>query len=232
MSQPTSRPQGLASSLIERDACGVGFVANIRGEASHKIVETGIEVLKRLEHRGACGCDSETGDGAGVLLQIPDRLLRECAAELGFALPAAGRYGVAMCFLPPGEAPRAWAIAAIENACRAAGLETLGWRDVPVVVIDPETGQRYVGSVADSKRPHIAQLFVATGNPAERPAEEEELERRLYIARRAAEQQLAAEGGDVAYHSYICSASCRTIVYKGMLVSSQLDGFFPDLRSR
>src|SRR5262245_62402520 len=98
MREPTGREQGLTSSLIERDACGVGFVANIRGEASHTIVETGIEVLKRLEHRGACGCDSETGDGAGVLLQIPDKLLRARAAECGFELPSAGHYGVAMAF--------------------------------------------------------------------------------------------------------------------------------------
>ena len=129
MQEQSSRQQGLASSLIERDACGVGFVANIRGEASHAIVETGIEVLKRLEHRGACGCDSETGDGAGVLLQIPDRLLRECAHELGFELPAAHHYGVAMCFLPPvgpdgdAEAVKAqqWAKKAIEAASVRAG---------------------------------------------------------------------------------------------------------------
>ncbi|HEY2774546.1 MAG TPA: glutamate synthase large subunit [Candidatus Binatia bacterium] len=227
--QPTSqegKPVGLGSSVVERDACGVGFVANIRGEASHAIIETGIEVLKRLEHRGACGCDSETGDGAGVLMQIPDRLLRECTAELGFTLPPAHRYGVAMCFLPPAPRERQATVLAIESACRRAGLRPLGWRDVPVVIVDAESGQRYVGTVADSKRPHIAQLFVA----AERDMEEEELERRLYIARRVAEHAIAAEGGDIAYHGYICSFSCRTIVYKGMLVSSQLDGFFPDLR--
>jgi len=226
MREQSSRQQGLTSSLLERDACGVGFVANIRGEASHTIVETGIEVLKRLEHRGACGCDSETGDGAGVLLQIPDRLLRARTAELGIELPGAGRYGVAMAFLPPAPKAREWAAAAIEAACRKSGLSPLGWRDVPVVIVDPETGQRYVGTVADSNRPHIAQLFVK----AEREMEEEELERRLYVARRTAEHAVTAEGGEIAYHTYICSFSSRTIVYKGMLVSSQLDGFFPDLR--
>jgi len=218
--------RGLSESVVERDACGVGFVANIRGEASHTIIETGIEVLKRLEHRGACGCDSETGDGAGVLLQVPDKLLRARADEKGIHLPAAGRYGVAMTFLPPADKAREWAMGALEAACRASGLTPLGWRDVPVTVTDPQTGQRSVGTVADSKRPHIAQLFVA---PV-REMEEEELERRLYVARRTAENAIAAEGGDIAYHSYICSFSSRTIVYKGMLVSSQLDGFFPDLR--
>src|SRR5688572_24850714 len=148
MREQQSLQQGLAASLIEHDACGVGFVANIRGEASHAIVETGIEVLKRLEHRGACGCDSETGDGAGVLLQIPDRLLRECAHELGFELPHAGHYGVAMCFLPPiapngasmapegeadGDKAQQWARKAIETASVRAGMRVLGWRDVPVV---------------------------------------------------------------------------------------------------
>jgi glutamate synthase (NADPH/NADH) large chain len=240
MREQSSRQQGLAASLIERDACGVGFVANIRGEASHAIVETGIEVLKRLEHRGACGCDSETGDGAGVLLQVPDRLLRECAHELGFELPQAGHYGVAMCFLPPvpaeggdaderteAEKAQQWARKAIESAAVRAGMRVLGWRDVPVVVIDPETNQRYVGTIADSKRPHIAQMFVA---PEASNISEEELERRLYIARRSAERAIAQEGGDVDYHTYFCSFSSRTIVYKGMLISSQLDGFFPDLR--
>src|SRR5688572_14490494 len=149
MREQQSLQQGLSASLIERDACGVGFVANIRGEASHAIVETGIEVLKRLEHRGACGCDSETGDGAGVLLQVPDRLLRECAHELGFELPHAGHYGVAMCFLPPiapnpdgaaEDSAQQWARKAIESASVRAGMRILGWRDVPVVVIDPETG--------------------------------------------------------------------------------------------
>ena len=230
MREQRSREQGLTSSLIERDACGVGFVANIRGEASHAIIETGIEVLKRLEHRGACGCDPETGDGAGVLLQIPDKLLRACAAATGFELPAAGRYGVAMTFLPPAPQAREWAMRAIEAACVRSGLRTLGWRDVPVVIVDPETGQRYVGTIADSKRPHIAQLFVAPEREMAHAMSEEELERRLYLARRSAEHVIANEGGEIAYHSYICSFSSRTIVYKGMLVSSQLDGFFPDLR--
>ncbi|MFN2378501.1 MAG: glutamate synthase large subunit [Candidatus Binatia bacterium] len=226
MSTSNSREKGLTSSLIEHDACGVGFVANIRGEASHAIVETGIEVLKRLEHRGACGCDAETGDGAGVLLQIPDRLLRTRASELGFELPLAGHYGVAMAFLPPEGADLARAKSMIEAASAEAGLRPLGWRDVPVVVVDPQTGQRYVGRVADSKRPHIAQLFVAP----ERELADEELERRLYVARRSVENAVTAVGGDIAYHTYICSYSSRTIVYKGMLISSQLDGFFPDLR--
>ncbi len=226
MREPTGREKGLTASLIERDACGVGFAANIRGEASHAIVETGLEVLKRLEHRGACGCDSETGDGAGVLLQVPDKLLRTRAGEQNIELPAAGRYGVAMVFLPPPAKEREWAMGAIEAACRKSGLRVLGWRDVPVRISDPETGVRFVGSVADSKRPHIAQMFVAP----EREMGDEELERHLYVARRIAEHQLAAEGGEIAYHSYFCSFSSRTIVYKGMLVSSQLDGFFPDLQ--
>ena len=226
MRETSSQQRGLTASLIERDACGVGFVANLHGDPTHKIVETGIEVLKRLEHRGACGCDAETGDGAGVLLQVPDRLLRARTAELGIELPRAGHYGVGMVFLPPEDKSRAWAMQTIEASAATSGLRTLGWRDVPVAIVNEETGERFVGTVADSTRPHIAQCFFAP----ERELADEELERRLYVARRRAEHKFAAKGGDVAYHSYFCSLSSRTIVYKGMLISSQLDGFFPDLR--
>ena len=225
MREQSSREQGLTSSLVERDACGVGFVANIRGERSHKIVQTGIEVLKRLEHRGACGCDSETGDGAGVLLQIPHRLFSEKAGELGFRLPERGRYGVGAIFLPPTPALREWAKGAMKDACERTGLEVLGWRDVPVAITDPATGKRNVGTVADLERPFIAQVFVVPKTEIS----EDELERRLYVARRISYRACGAEGGELAHHYYVCSFSCRTIVYKGMLTPSQLDGFFPDL---
>jgi glutamate synthase (NADPH/NADH) large chain len=179
-----------------------------------------------MEHRGACGCDAETGDGAGVLLQVPHDLLRERAGEVGVRLPAPGRYGVAMTFLPPAPKAQAWARECLEAASRRSGMTVLGWRDVPLAIVDPDTGQRYVGEIADSRRPHIAQLFV---EPTE-DNDEAEMERRLYVVRRRAEAAATAEGGEVAAHFYVCSFSCRTIVYKGMLISSQLDGFFPDLR--
>ena len=226
MQDQRCRPQGLTHSLIERDACGVGFVCNVRGERSHDLLKTGIEVLKRLEHRGACGCDSETGDGAGVLLQIPHELLAESCDHSGIKLPDRGRYGVGMMFLPPAGAALQKARECVEEACRRSGLGVLGWRDVPVVPICPETGRRFVGEVADKTRPAIAQIFVAPDGEIS----EEELERRLYVARRIAEKMAGDLGEEIAYHFYACSFSSRTIVYKGMLISSQIDGFFPDLK--
>ncbi|MBI5506725.1 MAG: glutamate synthase large subunit [Deltaproteobacteria bacterium] len=219
------RPRGLAEPLAERDACGVGFVVNVRGERSHGIVATGIEVLKRLEHRGACGCDAETGDGAGVLLQVPHELLRERCGETGVTLPARGTYGVGMVFLPRAPRAREWSQRCLEDACRKRALTVLGWRDVPIRTVDRDSGQRFVGEVSDKTRPDIAQIFVVPNGGIS----EQELERRLYVARRNAERRAAAESGDVTRDFYVCSFSCRTIVYKGMLTSAQLDGFYPDL---
>ncbi len=225
LEQRAGRPGGLSEPFAERDACGVGFVVNVRGERSHAIVATGIEVLKRLEHRGACGCDAETGDGAGVMLQVPHELLSERCGELGFTLPARGCYGVGMVFLPRAQAAKEWSQRCLKEACRNSGLKVLGWRDVPLVTVNPETGQRFVGEVADRARPDIAQVFVVPNEEIS----EQDLERRLYTARRSAERRASVQGDEIARSFYLCSFSCRTIVYKGMLTSAQLDGFYPDL---
>ncbi len=161
-------PQGLYDPAHEHDACGMGLVANIRGQKSHDIVCKGIEVLVRLTHRGACGCDPETGDGAGILIQIPHRFFaRECAA-LGFTLPSPGKYGVGMLFLPVERLPRLQCEGILERIVREEGLTVLGWRDTPV-------DGSAVGRVARVSQPYIEQIFV--GGPA--TLNEDAFERKL-----------------------------------------------------
>jgi glutamate synthase domain-containing protein 2/glutamate synthase domain-containing protein 1/glutamate synthase domain-containing protein 3 len=202
----------------ERDACGVGFVARIDGKRTHELVEKGIEALIHLEHRGACGCDPETGDGAGVTVHIPHEFLEDACGKLGFRLPQPGGYGAGMVFLPVAASLRQRGTRLLEKAISESGLKLLGWRDVPV-------DERHCGRVAQSTRPHIAQIFVVP----EREISQDELERRLFVARRVAERRAAQAGGTMARNFYVASLSCRTMVYKGMLMSSQLPGFFPDL---
>src|SRR6187549_745192 len=145
--------QGLYDPRLEHDACGIGFVANIKGQKSHEIIVKGIQVLINLTHRGACGCDPETGDGAGVLIQIPHKFFaRECA-RLGFTLPPAGEYGVAMTFLPVEKRQRLLCEGILERISREEGLSVLGWRDTP---IDGSA----IGRVARASQPYIEQLFV------------------------------------------------------------------------
>jgi glutamate synthase domain-containing protein 2/glutamate synthase domain-containing protein 1/glutamate synthase domain-containing protein 3 len=205
--QPAS---GLHRQQYEHDACGVGFVARLNAPASHEVVRRGLTVLDRMEHRGAEGADPETGDGAGILIQLPDEFLR---AEVGFRLPEQGRYGVAMCFLPPEEENRPAAVRALEEAVEAQGLWVLGWRDVPV-------DRDACGKTAAASAPHAAQLFV--GAPDGIP-DQDALERKLYVARRAAE---ARQVPGFSMPSF----SSRTIVYKGMLIAPQLPRYFPDLQ--
>ena len=172
--------RGLYDPANEHDACGMGFVASIRGEQSHKIIEQGIQVLVNLTHRGACGCDPETGDGAGVLIQIPHKFFaRECAI-LGFELPAPGEYAVGMTFLPVEKHPRLNCEGVLERIIREEGLSVLGWRDTPV------NGDA-IGRVARASQPYIQQIFVA------RPAEldEDAFERKLYVVRKRSEKEIA-----------------------------------------
>src|SRR6202050_5880429 len=154
------RPQGLYDARFEHDACGVGFVADLPGRRSHDIVAKGLTVLRNLDHRGAKGSDPDTGDGAGILTQIPDEMFR---AECGFALPEAGHYAAGMVFLPAGADDRAAAMAAVERLAALEGLTVLGWRDVPHLA-------EHCGSGAPGVPPHPGQLFVAPGRAAARAA--------------------------------------------------------------
>ena len=212
--------QGLYDPACEHDACGVGFVANIRGERSHEIVEQGIEVLVNLEHRGACGCDPETGDGAGLIVQVPDAFLRREAGKLGIDLPEAGRYAVGQVFLAQDEAAAAAQVEVLERTIAAEGQTLLGWRDVPH---DPEA----IGWLARESLPRLRQVFVEAGGAA--ASDGDAFERKLYVIRRVAEKEIAALHGEEHFF-YVPSFSSRTLVYTGMLISRQIRDFFPDVR--
>ncbi|MGO9085037.1 MAG: glutamate synthase large subunit [Candidatus Sulfotelmatobacter sp.] len=210
--------QGLYSPAHEHDACGIGFVASIPGHKSHDIIRKGIQVLLNLAHRGACGCDPETGDGAGVLIQIPHKFFaRECET-LGFALPRPGTYGVGMTFLPVEKHPRLQCEGILERIIREEGLTVLGWRDTPVYA-------SAIGRVARASQPYIQQIFVACSPDLD----EDAFERKLYVVRRRAENEIRESGIADAEMFYIPSLSCRTIVYKGLLLAPQITNFYREL---
>jgi glutamate synthase domain-containing protein 2/glutamate synthase domain-containing protein 1/glutamate synthase domain-containing protein 3 len=205
--------QGLYDPSLERDACGIGFVAHVKGRKSHDIITRGIQILANLTHRGACGCDSETGDGAGLLVQIPHAFFaRECAG-LGFALPAPLEYGVGMVFLPVEAHQRLVCEGVLERIVREEGLAVLGWRDTPV------EGDA-IGRVARASQPYIQQIFIGSGDSGLRG---DALERKLYIVRKRAEKEISQPD------FYIPSLSSRTIVYKGLLLAPQIARFYPEL---
>jgi glutamate synthase (NADPH) large chain len=211
-------PQGLYDPGHEHDACGIGFVASIRGEKSHQIIEQGIQVLINLTHRGACGCDPETGDGAGLLIQIPHKFFaRECES-LGFTLPAPGEYAVGMTFLPVEKQPRLNCEGVLERIIREEGLSTLGWRDTPV------NGDA-IGRVARASQPYIQQIFVARSAEMD----EDAFERKLYVVRKRAENEIAESEIEDKEFFYIPSLSARTIVYKGLLLAPQIANFYGEL---
>ncbi|MFP8905363.1 glutamate synthase large subunit [Streptomyces atacamensis] len=200
--------QGMYDPRDEHDACGVGFVATLTGEASHALVDQALTVLRNLEHRGATGAEADSGDGAGILVQVPDAFLRETA---GFELPEAGSYAVGIAFLPTGEADSAEAVTRIEAIAAEEGLNVLGWREVPVA-------PQLLGSGARATMPAFRQLFVADGVNTGLA-----LDRKAFVLRKRAEREAG---------TYFPSLSARTIVYKGMLTTGQLEPFFPDLSDR
>jgi glutamate synthase domain-containing protein 2/glutamate synthase domain-containing protein 1/glutamate synthase domain-containing protein 3 len=212
-------PQGLYDPSHEHDACGIGFVVSVRGEASHEIVLKGLQILQNLAHRGACGCDEETGDGAGILIQIPHEFFLREAATCGFTLPAPGEYGIAMCFLPVERQQRLFCEGLLEKVSREEGLQVLGWRDTPVEV-------DAIGRVARASQPYIEQFFV--GRPAGMSADA--FERRLFIVRKRVEA-LVEDAADVRDKNffYIPSFSARTIIYKGLLLAHQIGEFYSEL---
>jgi len=201
---------GLYDPRFEHDACGVSFVADIKGRASHDIVIRGLGALCNMEHRGATGAEADTGDGAGVLLQIPDRFLR---GVVNFELPVVGSYVVGMAFLPSDVAVAAQAQSAIEAIAREEGLTVLGWRDVPT---DPTT----LGAGARAVMPTFRQLFLSDPNGASGI----DLDRKVFVTRKRVEHDLPTE-----QKTYFPSLSCRTIIYKGMFTTPQLGAFYPDL---
>lgn len=218
LTQPSAHPkaQGLYDPSYEKDSCGVGFVCDIRGRKSHTIVEQGIEVLANLLHRGASAADAATGDGAGIMVQVPDEFFRQCAARTGTTLPPAGRYGVGMMFMPAEEELCGLCVDAVGVALNQEGLALLGWRPVP-------TDDAHLGRSARQSRPAVFQCFVDGGG-----LQGDALERRLYVARRQCERA-AFSGMDEDACFYVCSFSSRTIVYKGLMSGAQVPHFYPDL---
>jgi glutamate synthase (NADPH/NADH) large chain/glutamate synthase (ferredoxin) len=204
---------GLYDPRYEHDACGLAVVARLDNRATNEVVALGIEGLANLEHRGAAGADPDTGDGAGLLIALPDAFMRAVA---GFELPPAGRYGVAMCFMPTAAQEQAELCELLERAVVGEGQVVLGWRDVP-------TDDARIGMTARASQPAIRQLFIGAG-PAHQD-DQDAFERKLYVIRRVAEKAF----GD---RMYIASCSSRTVVYKGMLISYQLAYFYPDLADR
>jgi glutamate synthase domain-containing protein 2/glutamate synthase domain-containing protein 1/glutamate synthase domain-containing protein 3 len=231
---PLPRPDGLYNPAHEHDACGVGFVANIQGKRSHRIIEQGLTILLNLEHRGACGCDPETGDGAGILLQIPHRMLQ---TAMDGRLPEEGMYGVGMVFLPRDRVERAICEAIIEAVVEEEGQLFLGWRTVP-------TDNTQIGTKSREVEPVIRQFFVGAHALAHKrpdsafpPAadfvneEGDAFERKLYVIRKRIERKVAGKQLREAGYFYIPSLSSRTIVYKGLLLANQIGRYYLDLQS-
>jgi glutamate synthase (NADPH/NADH) large chain len=213
--------QGLYDPSREHDACGVGFVAHIKGRKSHDIVAQGLTILNNLTHRGATGADPLHGDGAGVLLQIPDAFFREEMGAKGVKLPKAGAYGVGMIFLPRNPAARAACAKEVERAIVNEGQTLLGWRDVPV-------DDSSLGKTARDTMPVIRQVFVGAGRGM---IDRDAFERKLYIIRKASGHAIRALGLEIAGF-YVPSFSHRTIVYKGMLLAHQVGEFYRDLKEK
>jgi glutamate synthase domain-containing protein 2/glutamate synthase domain-containing protein 1/glutamate synthase domain-containing protein 3 len=215
----TLRKQGLYDPFFEHDACGVGFVANIDGTRSHAIIEQGLTVLRNLTHRGACGCDPETGDGAGILLQVPDAFLRKACAAIDIELPAAGDYGVGLVFLPRDVQERNHCERAFTKIVREEGQQMLGWRTVPV-------DDSRCGRLARRNLPEIRQIFIGRG--AHTP-DQAALERKLYVIRKRIERQIRESNLNDREYFYVPSLSSRTLVYKGLLLPEQIPAFYLDL---
>ncbi len=212
------KKQGLYDPQFEHDACGVGFVANIKGVKSHEIIRQGLTILENLDHRGAVGSEPNTGDGAGILLQMPDAFFRQVCAPLGIELPASGCYGVAMVFTSPEAPDRSSARHVLERIVREEGLTILGWRVVP-------TDNSSLGDTAKAGEPMVRQLFLQWNGSG---GDEQAFNRKLYIVNQRAIHEI--RDAEVDPYWYVSSISTRTIIYKGMLMPVQVDRYFPDLR--
>ncbi|MCW8132828.1 MAG: glutamate synthase large subunit [Planctomycetota bacterium] len=219
MREPGLPPaQGLYDPANEHDACGVGFVVDMKGRKSHQIVQDALQILENLSHRGACGCEVNTGDGAGILVQMPDKFMRRVCKENKIELPAFGDYGAGVVFLPPSEAPRKRTMAIFEETARGLGLTVLGWRGVDV-------DNSNVGETAKSVEPVMKMVFIGRGT---HPAGDV-FERKLFLLRKFSHHEINKEGVAESKFFYLPSLSYKTLIYKGMLTSEQLRTYFKDL---
>ena len=219
LDQARLEANGMYSSQFEKDACGMGFVVNIKGKKSHDIIDDGLRILERLEHRGGAGADKDTGDGAGILVQIPHEFFKREYEVLGISLPAAGEYGVGMIFAHKYESLRNEQKRIFEEVVREEGQVVLGWREVPV------DGTK-VGKEAAAIRPWMIQILIGKGPDVTNNAE---FERKLYVIRKLAEKRIIPLSKELSSDFYIASLSSKTIVYKGMLTPGQLRDFYLDL---
>jgi glutamate synthase (NADPH/NADH) large chain len=213
--------RGLYEPANEHDACGVGFVVNIKGKASHALIQQALLILQNLDHRGAVGADPLCGDGAGILIQIPDAFYREELAKQGLTLPPPGEYGVGMVFLPREHASRLACEQELERTVRAEGQVVIGWRDVPVDRDMP------MSPLVRAREPVIRQIFIGRGPEVMVP---EALERKLYVIRKAASHKIQALGLKHGKEYFVPSMSTRTVVYKGLLLADQVGRYYLDLR--
>ena len=211
--------QGLYDPAFEHDACGVGLVVDIKGRKSHRILQQAIEVLRNLDHRGASGCEVNTGDGAGVLMQMPHSFLVEAAKKARITLPEAGHYGCGLVFLPRNPTKRRKLEEAFSQVVQASGLTLLGWRTVP-------TSNQTLGETARASEPFMRQVFIGRGPDQQDDAA---FERALYLVRKRSYNEIRTTTIDGAEYWYVCSLSWKTLVYKGMLLTAQLEQYFPDL---
>ena len=218
-------PQGLYDPRLEHDACGVGFVVNIKGQRSHALVRQAFEVVVNLLHRGACGCEANTGDGAGMLIQMPDKFLRKVTAPLGITLPAPHEYGVGMVFLPRDVRQRDEIQALFEQIVVEEGQRVLGWRSLP-------SDDHLLGATARSGEPVFKQLFISQGGQGAQggaPAAHARFERKLYVIRKRVEHAVDRLPLSERRFFYVASLSSNTLIYKGMLIADQMETMFPDL---
>src|SRR5690606_10045482 len=210
--------EGLYRADFEHDACGVGFIANLKGNKTHRQVRDALTMLENMEHRGACGCDPESGDGAGIMIQLPHEFLWEECISLGIQLSEPGYYGAGMAFLPKQPEANQLCREIIQRAAEDRGMQFLGFRRVPV---NPDG----IGTTALSVEPEIVQFFVS------RPVgvkDTSDFERKLYVLRRLIAKMIREAEG-LEEELYIASLSCKTIVYKGQLTTYQVSTYFPDL---
>ena len=210
--------QGLYDPQFEHDACGVGFVCQMKGKRSHEIVDQALTILVNLDHRGACGCEPNTGDGAGILIQMPYKFFKKVAAAQGITLPEPGYYAVGMTFASPNPEEREKGARLFEQVAAECGQEVLGWRDMP-------TDNSSLGQTAQKSEPFMRQVFVKRGANC---ADEMAFERQLYIIRKQASALIRAANVDTFW--YTASLSCRTAIYKGMLTPDQVGHYFLDLQ--
>src|SRR3974390_3784001 len=217
----TGRPpaQGLYDPTLDKDSCGVGFIADIKGPKSHQIIKDGLAILLNLEHRGAVGADPRMGDGAGILVQIPHKFFAKEAKRLGFTLPSAGEYAIGQLFMPVDANWRQIIRDIYADVIAREGLKLLGWRDVP-------TDNSSLGESVKPTEPKHMQVFIGRGK---KKLNEAEFERRLYILRKSISNAIYKKRERRVASYYPVSLSCRTVIYKGMFLADQLGSYYPDL---